>query len=240
MPFMAVMAGISAAAAVAGTVMSATRASAASGAGGASEALANYEKDFAYRSQRRAGAIQAQQAYTQAAELDVTKAGVQIQSAEQELARRRQLQQLTAANTIDTIARHEQYDPYSSSSAIERENVRLSEADIADLKLMEESQLHRLSFQQSQLNLAGRALDAGINVTPPRFDTSASDLAAAQRSSIWGEAGLKALGQVAGYAGTYGAKLFGDTPVSPEGLKFYQTSIQSGFPEFAPAAPTVT
>jgi hypothetical protein len=203
------LAAISAASAVAGTVMAATRSGAATSRGQGEADLSMLEKEYAQRSRTRANQVQADTIRTTAAETDVTSAGVRLQTAQQEMGRRRTLQQLTAANTTSRIGRGAIYDPYDSASAIEGENQRLGEEDISTLRLMGESSVRKLSFQKRQLELQAKGVEAGLGEQPIRRDPYL-DLAADQRSQIWGEAGLKIGKELAGFG--MSAYRYLDTP----------------------------
>jgi hypothetical protein len=98
--------------------------------------------------------IREAQLNTQAGQTDITAQQLNIQTAQQELARRRMLDSLTQSNAIDLVARGGVQTGQDSSGAIDQRNRAMAEEDVSNFKLMNESNQQQLSFRKQNLQSA--------------------------------------------------------------------------------------
>jgi hypothetical protein len=91
---------------------------------------------------------------TQAGQIDITSQEVAIQTAEQELARRRMLASLGQSNTIDLVARGGIETGQDSAGAIDQRNRELSDEDVGNIRLMGDAKQQQLSFRKQNLQSA--------------------------------------------------------------------------------------
>ena len=105
--------------------------------------------------------VRAAQYNTQAAQTDITSQEVAIQTAQQELARRRMLANLGQANAIDLVARGGVETGQDSSGAIDQRNQQLSDEDVANIRMMGESKQQQLSFRKQNLSDAAAMQNLG-------------------------------------------------------------------------------
>ena len=108
---------------------------------------------------KRGAQVRQAQYLTQAAQTDVTSAEVGIQTAQQELMRRRELGRLMQGNAIDLVARGGVATGQDSSAAIGDYNKALTEEDVGTIKLMGESRQRQLSFRKANLEFAAQGED---------------------------------------------------------------------------------
>lgn len=88
---------------------------------------------------------------TQAAQTDITSAQVGVQTAEQELARRRMLASLGQSNAIDLVARGGVQTGQDSAGAIDQYNRQLSDEDVSNIRMMGDARQQQLSFRKQNL-----------------------------------------------------------------------------------------
>ena len=129
---MAGMAALSAAQAASAAAKGSSDASAAAG----ERELGNMVKAAGYR--------------VAAAETDVGIRQTQLQTQQQERARRLQIAQLWQANAIDLVGRGGVAGDAGSGDVIQAYNKDLGDEDLANIRLMGESQVNKLSFRKSQ------------------------------------------------------------------------------------------
>jgi hypothetical protein len=91
---------------------------------------------------------------TQAGQTDITAQEVNIQTAEQELARRRMLASLGQSNAIDLVARGGIETGQDSAGAIDQRNRQMSDEDVANIRLMGDAKQQQLSFRKQNLQTA--------------------------------------------------------------------------------------
>jgi hypothetical protein len=91
---------------------------------------------------------------TQAGQTDITAQEVNIQTAEQELARRRMLASLGQSNAIDLVARGGIETGQDSSGAIDQRNRQMSDEDAQNIRLIGDAKQQMLSFRKQNLQSA--------------------------------------------------------------------------------------
>jgi hypothetical protein len=100
--------------------------------------------------------VRGSQYLTQASQTDITQSEPNVREAQQELQRRRALDQLMQSNAIDLVARGGVQTGQDSASAIDDRNRAMTEEDISSMRFMSESQKRQLSFRKQNLEMAAQ------------------------------------------------------------------------------------
>lgn len=184
----------------ASVAMSAAQAASSASRGAAAvNAGAEQEKTGAY--------IRAAQGRAMAAGTQLEIGESRLQTQQQEIGRRREIAKIWQANAIDLVARGGRSDGTDSMAALQAENARLGEEDVANIRLMGESRVNKLSFRKKQFELGASAADLSAIFTGENAARKTNDLYTDMGFKLMGTA-LSAAGSMAGGLGGGG----GSTP----------------------------